>query len=116
MVPSSKCPNCGLTNFSSALVCRRCGCPLVGDAANAIRASAPVQKSVSYRWLLLGVLFSLAFAFLLFLACFLITAIPNAMNSSQTGWTDYTEEQKSSLAFWYFLLLGPGVAFILLFF
>jgi len=115
-VSSSKCPNCGLTNFSSALVCRRCGCPLIGDVANKIRESRPVQKQSSYRWLVLASMFSLAFAFLLFLMFFLFTVIPNAMSTSETGWRDYTAEQKANMSFWYFLSLGCGIAIILLFF
>ena len=61
-------------------------------------------------------LFSIAFGVLLFLGFFLATVIPNAMYSSETGWTDYTSEQKSNMTFWYLISLGCGVALIFLFF
>jgi TRAP-type C4-dicarboxylate transport system permease small subunit len=59
---------------------------------------------------------SLCFAALLFLGFFLFTVIPNAMNSWETGWSDYTPEQKWNMSFWYLVSLTGGVALIILFF
>ncbi len=38
------------------------------------------------------------------------------MHSGETGWRDYTPEQMATLKFWYFISLGVGVAFVILFF
>jgi hypothetical protein len=112
----SKCPSCGLTNFSSAVVCRQCQCPLIGEVARAIRSGHPTFKRVSYRWIVNALLISIGYAVLLFFAIFLIYVIPGAMYSSETGWRDFTSEQIASMKFWYFVLLGGGVALIFLFF
>ena len=113
---STKCPACGLTNFSSALVCRRCSCPLLGEVAAAMRANLSQPRRLSYRWAVNAVLSSIAYAVLLFFCFFLFTVIPNAMYSSETGWTDYTEEQLDNLKFWYWISLTGGVILIFLFF
>jgi len=113
---SSKCPHCGLDNFSSALVCRRCQCPLVGEYAKALRANLTRPQKVSPRWLVNFLLVSIAYAVLLVFAFFLFTVIPNAMYSSETGWSDYTPEQWSNMKFWYLILVGIGVILIFLFF
>jgi uncharacterized BrkB/YihY/UPF0761 family membrane protein len=88
----------------------------MGEVAQAMRARRPSSRKKSNRWVVNAVLISLAFAFLLFLAFFLITVIPNAMYSSETHWTDYTPEQRSSMTFWYLILLGCGITLIFLFF
>ena len=113
---SSKCPSCGLDNFSSAVVCRRCQCPLVGGFAQALRANLHQPRKQSYRWLVDALLISIAFAVLLFFAFFLFTVIPNAMYSSETGWTDYTPEQTARMKYWYGMLVTTGVVLIFLFF
>jgi TRAP-type C4-dicarboxylate transport system permease small subunit len=88
----------------------------VGEAARAIRSRLSTPQRKSNRWFVNAALVSLAFAFLLFLAFFLITVIPNAMYSSETGWTDYTPEQRSKMSFWYLILLICGVGLIFIFF
>lgn len=113
---SSKCPSCGLTNFSSAVVCRHCQCPLIGEYAKTLRANLHQRQKVSARWLVNSVLISIAYAALLVFAFFLYTVIPNAMYSSQTGWSDYTPQQWANMKFWYLILVGVGVVLIFLFF
>jgi TRAP-type C4-dicarboxylate transport system permease small subunit len=81
-----------------------------------MRARLPSRRRKSNRWLVNAALVSAALAFLLFLAFFLITVIPSAMYSSESGWTDYTPEQRSSMTFWYLILLGCGIGLIFLFF
>ena len=61
-------------------------------------------------------LISMAYAALLLLAFFLFTVIPNAMYSSETGWSDYTTQQWANMKFWYFIVLTGGVVLIFLFF
>lgn len=109
---STKCPSCGLDNFSSALVCRRCHCPLMGEFARALRENRPTRQNISSRWVASAVLLSLAFAVVLFLVFFLATVIPNAMNSGATGWMDYTSDQKWSMTVWYMISLAIGVSLI----
>lgn len=113
---SSKCPSCGLTNFSSAVVCRRCQCPLIGEYAQALRANIPRRQKVSPRWLVNALLISIAYAVLLVFAFFLFTVIPNAMYGGATGWSDYTPQQWANMKFWYLILVGVGVVLIFLFF
>ncbi|HKR00883.1 MAG TPA: hypothetical protein VJT09_09420 [Pyrinomonadaceae bacterium] len=109
---STKCPACGLDNYSSALVCRRCYCPLMGEFAQAMRANVPAPKRTSYRWIAGAALISLAYGVMLYCAIFLFNVIPNAMHSADTGWTDFTEEQLSSMKFWFFTLLLGGIVLI----
>jgi uncharacterized membrane protein YdcZ (DUF606 family) len=89
---------------------------LLGEVAQALRANLYAPQRTSYRWVLSATLVSLAFAVVLFCAVFLFNVIPSAMYSSETGWTDFTEEQISSMKFWYLILLCAGVALIFLFF
>ncbi len=98
------------------MVCRRCQCPLLGEVAQALRANLTERQRVSYLWIVNAFLGSIAFAALLFFGFYLFTVIPGAMHSGETGWRDYTPEQMPMLKFWYFISLGAGVAFIILFF
>lgn len=81
-----------------------------------MRANQSHRQRVSYRWIVNALIGSIAFAALLFFGFFLFTVIPGAMHSGETGWRDYTLEQMTTLKFWYFISLGVGVAFIILFF
>ena len=88
----------------------------MGEVAAAMRASIQRPQRLSARWVVNAILISIAFAVLLFFGFFLFTIIPNAMYSSETGWTDYTPEQQSNLKFWYWISLTAGVALIFLYF
>ena len=88
----------------------------MGEVAAAMRANLQHPKRQSFRWLFNAILISIAFGVLLFFGFFLFTVIPNAMYSSETGWTDYTPEQRSNMKFWYWISLAAGVVLIFLFF
>lgn len=91
---STKCPACGLTNFSSAVVCRRCQYPLFGGDPQARRSqSFPVRTS--RRWILNAVIVSIILAVVLLFAVYFFTTIfdmqdPNLM---QRGWADFAPDQ-----------------------
>ena len=87
----------------------------MGDVAKSMRANIHVHKRRSFRWISIAIMMSLVFAALLFLAFFLFTVIPHAMNTGKTGWTDYTTAEKAEMKYWYTVILGGGVAIILLF-
>lgn len=81
-----------------------------------MRAQAVPPPKTSRRWIVNATLVSLAFAVLLLCAIFLITVIPNAMYSAETGWQDYTPEQLRRMKSWFLFLLVGGVGLIFLFF
>ena len=87
----------------------------MGDVAKAMRSKIPAHRRKSYRWISIAIIMSIVFAGLLFLAFFLFTVIPHAMNTGKTGWTDYTAAEKAEMKYWYTVILGGGVAIILLF-
>lgn len=112
---STKCPACGLTNFSSAIVCRQCGCPLIGEYGQAIRPVPPPKKP-SLRWAVNATLVSIAYAIVLYCVIFLSNVIPSAMHSGETGWTDFTPRQIAAMKFWFWIFLLGGGTLIFLFF
>jgi hypothetical protein len=109
---STKCPSCGRQNFTTAIVCRHCSCPLLGEAPRPRNLSSTPVRKESFRWVLNASLISVAFAVLLFFVVFLVNVIPNAMHSSETGWTDFTESQKEAMLRWYLTLLGIAVVVV----
>lgn len=110
---STKCRACGLTNFSSAIVCRRCNYPLFGPAAQAGLSQAP-QRRRSRRWILNAVIASIVLAVVLFFAVYMMTLILTTQEATatQNGWTDFTPEQLQKIGFRYGIGLFIGLLIV----
>ncbi|HJU56244.1 MAG TPA: hypothetical protein VJ715_16800 [Pyrinomonadaceae bacterium] len=113
---STKCRACGLTNFSSAIVCRRCNYPLFGAAAQA--DSQPAQRRPSRRWILNAVIASIVLAVVLLFAIYTLTLILTTQEATvtQNGWTDFTPEQLEKIGFRYGIGLIIGLLIVWAFF
>ncbi len=113
---STKCRACGLTNFSSAIVCRRCNYPLFGPAAQA--SSQPAHRSPSRRWILNAVIASIVLAVVLLFAIYTLTLILTTQEATvtQNGWTDFTPEQLEKMGFRYGIGLIIGLLIVWAFF
>jgi len=113
---STKCHACGLTNFSSAIVCRRCNYPLFGPAAQA--NSQPAHRRPSRRWILNAVIASIVLAVVLLFAIYTLTLILTTQEATvtQNGWTDFTPEQLEKIGFRYGIGLIIGLLIVWAFF
>jgi hypothetical protein len=80
---SKKCAQCGLVNFATEEVCRRCGAPITGQYIDEVEgASRSGKRSIFKRALVvLGVT---AFLLLIFYASLLITSDPVTFEQKQT--------------------------------
>ena len=107
---STKCRACGLTNFSSAVVCRRCHYPLFGPAAQAGHSQDP-QRRRSRRWVANAVIVSIVYMVVLFFGVYFFTLITTYQDTSlmQTGWTDFTPAQMRRMGSKYGALLIIGL-------
>ena len=110
---STKCRACGLTNFSSAVVCRRCNYPLFGPAAQAGHSQGPRRRK-SRRWILNAVLASIVLAVVLLFAVYMLTLILTTQEATvtQNGWTDFTPEQLEKIGFRYGIGLFIGLLIV----
>src|SRR3954464_15946953 len=113
---SSKCPSCGLQNFSTAIVCRRCNCPLLKVAGRPADRSSTLESQESFRWLRRATLFTILLAILLFPAVFLFIVVLGAQHGAETGMMDFTSEQWWTMVKWYVTSLAVAVIIIFTFF
>ena len=114
---STKCRACGLTNFSSAVVCRRCQYPLFGGGPPAGYASANPRRK-SRRWILNAVIASIVLAVVLLFAVYMLTLILTTQEATvtQNGWTDFTPEQLEKIGFRFGIGLFIGLPLVWWFF
>jgi len=103
---SSKCPSCGLQNFPTAIVCRRCNCPLLKVAGRPDDLPSTLEQKESFRWLRRATLFTILLAILLFPAVFLFIVVRGAKHGAETGLMDFTSEQWWTIVKWYVTSLG----------
>ena len=110
---STKCRACGLTNFSSAVVCRRCQFPLFGGGPPADYASANPRRK-SRRWILNAVIASIVLAVVLLFAVYMLTLILTTQEATvtQNGWTDFTPKQLETIGFRYGIGLFIGLLIV----
>ena len=110
---STKCRACGLTNFSSAVVCRQCQYPLFGVAAQAGRNAAPPGRT-SRRWILNAVIASVILAVVLFFAIYFFTLIFTFQDPTQLegGWAHFTPEQLETIGFRYGIGMFIGLLIV----
>ncbi|HEX8890191.1 MAG TPA: Ran-binding zinc finger domain-containing protein [Pyrinomonadaceae bacterium] len=113
---SSRCPSCGLQNFSSAIVCRRCDTPLLKVAGRPDALPSATERKESFRWLRRATLFTILLAILLLPAVFLFIVVLGAKHGAETGMMDFTTEQKWTMVKWYVTSLGIAVIIIFTFF
>lgn len=114
---STKCRACGLTNFSSAVVCRRCQYPLFGGGPPAGHDLAN-RRRTSRRWILNAVIASIVLAVVLLFAVYMLTLILTTQEATvtQNGWTDFTPEQLEKIGFRYGIGLIIGLLIVWAFF
>ncbi len=110
---STKCRACGLTNFSSAIVCRRCQYPLFGQGA-----PPAYQRKPSQRWIVNAVLVSIILAVVLLFAVYFLSLIFTFQDPEQLrdGWVNFTPEQYRTMGFRYGLVLLPSLILVWRFF
>lgn len=109
---STKCPSCGLQNFATAIVCRRCDFPLLKEAGRPANFFATPPRKESFRWVLRATTFFILIAVLLLPAIFLYVVVLGAKHGSETGLMDFTDEQKWQMIRWYLTALGISVVLI----
>lgn len=111
---STKCRACGLTNFSSAVVCRRCQHPLFGAAA---QAGEP-QRRRSRRWILNAAIVSVILAVVLLFGIYFFTLITTFQDPDQLqdGWVHFTPAQMRRMGSRYGALLIIGLVVVWWFF
>lgn len=95
---STKCRACGLTNFSSAVVCRQCHYPLFGGGPEAGYVPAN-RRRTSRRWILNAALTSLVLAVILFFALYFFTLIYAYQDTAmrQTGWMYFSPAEMRTM-------------------
>jgi hypothetical protein len=110
---STKCRACGLTNFSSAVVCRRCHYPLFGGAAPAGLSPAPRRRR-SRRWVVNAAIVSVVFMVVLFFGLYFFTLIFTFQdpNQLQNGWVHFTPGQLRTMGSRYGALLIIGLVIV----
>ena len=114
---STKCRACGLTNFSAAVVCRRCQYPLFGPAAQARHSRAP-QRRRSRRWILNASIVSVVLAVVLLFGVYFFTLITTFQDPDQLqgGWLHFTPRQMRRMGSIYGALLIIGLFVVWWFF
>ncbi len=107
---STKCRACGLTNFSSAVVCRRCQYPLFGVAA---QVGGPPRRS-SDRWILNAAIVSVILAVVLLFGLYFFTLITTFQDPEQLqdGWVHFTPRQLRRMGSKYVALLIIGLVVV----
>jgi len=110
---STKCRACGLTNFSSAVVCRRCQYPLFG----APRPPA-YRRRPSRRWILNAAIVSVILAVVLLFAIYFLTLLLTFEDPAQLqgGWEHFTSKQLWTIGYRYGLALIPTLLLVWWFF
>ena len=110
---STKCRACGLTNFSSAIVCRRCNYPLFGPAAQAGLSQVP-QRRRSRRWMLNAAIISVVYMVVLFFGLYVLTLIFTFEDPDQlrNGWVHFTPAQMRTMGSRYRIGLIIGLVIV----
>lgn len=110
---STKCRACGLTNFSSAVVCRRCHYTLFG-----VPQPPAHRRRPSRRWILNAVIVSVILAVALLFAIYFLTLLLTFEDPAQLrhGWVHFTPEQLETMGRRYGLVLIPALLLVWRFF
>lgn len=114
---STKCRACGLTNFSSAVLCRQCQYPLFGVAAQGPGSQAPLRRT-SRRWILSAAVVSVVLAVVLLFGIYFFTLITTFQDPEQLqdGWVHFTPAQMRRMGSRYGALLIIGLVIVWWFF
>ena len=110
---STKCRACGLTNFSSAVVCRNCRASLFG-----VPPPPAYTRRQSRRWILNALIVSIILAVVLLFAVYFLTLLLTFEDPAQlrNGWEDFTPQQLKTIGFRYGLALIPTLLLVWRFF